>query len=77
MYARGLDRALFQRPAEGQWIDAHYDLGLVDPSGVGKSWLTCAIGQKAYRDNRSVYHRRPKLDEDLALVRGDDGIRAA
>ena len=42
------------------------------PTGVGKSWLACAIGQKACRDNRSVlYHRWPKLCEDLALARGD------
>ncbi len=70
--ARGLDRALFQKLAEGQWIDAHDNLALVGPSGVGKSWLACAIGQKACRDNRSVvYHRWPKLCEDLALARGD------
>jgi DNA replication protein DnaC len=70
--ARGLDRALFQKLADGQWIDAHDNLALVGPSGVGKSWLACAIGQKACRDNRSVvYHRWPKLCEDLALARGD------
>ena len=70
--ARGLDRALFQKLAEGQWIDAHDNLTLVGPSGVGKSWLACAIGQKACRDNRSVvYHRWPKLCEDLSLARGD------
>lgn len=40
--------------------------------GVGESWLACAIGQKACRDNRSVvYHRWPKLCEELALARGD------
>ncbi len=70
--ARGLDRALFQKLAEGQWIEAHDNLLLVGPSGVGKSWLACAIGQKACRDNRSVvYHRWPKLCEDLSLARGD------
>ena len=70
--ARGLDRALFQKLAEGQWIDAHDNLALVGPSGTGKSWLACAIGQKACRDNRSVlYHRWPKLCEDLSLARGD------
>ena len=70
--ARGLDRALFQKLAEGQWIEAHDNLTLVGPSGVGKSWLARAIGQEACRDNRSVvYHRWPKLCEDLSLARGD------
>ncbi|HEY1886977.1 MAG TPA: ATP-binding protein, partial [Roseiarcus sp.] len=56
--ARGLDRTLFQKLSEGEWIEAHDNLALVGPSGVGKSWLACAIGQKACRDNRSVlYHR--------------------
>ena len=69
---RGLDRALFQKLSEGDWIDAHDNLALIGPAGVGKSWLACAIGQKACRDNRSVlYHRWPKLCEDLALARGD------
>jgi len=43
--ARGLDRALFQKLSEGEWIDARDNLALVGPSGVGKSWLACAIGQ--------------------------------
>jgi DNA replication protein DnaC len=69
---RGLDRALFQKLAEGEWIEAHDNLALIGPSGVGKSWLASALGHKACRDNRSVlYHRVPKLFEDLALARGD------
>src|SRR5271165_6978662 len=70
--ARGLDRALFQKPSTGEWIDAHDNLVLVGPAGVGKSWLACAIGHRACRDNRSVlYHRWPKLCGDLVLARGD------
>ena len=69
---RGLDRALFQKLVEGEWINAHDNLALVGPTGVGKSWLASALGHKACRDNRSVlYHRVPKLFEDLALARGD------
>jgi hypothetical protein len=49
--ARRLDRALFLKLAEGQWINARDNLALVGPSGVGKSWLACATGQKACRDN--------------------------
>jgi DNA replication protein DnaC len=70
---RGLDRALFQKLAQGDWIDAHDNLALIGPTGVGKSWLASALGHKACRDNRSVlYHRVPKLFEELALAR-DDG----
>jgi DNA replication protein DnaC len=70
--ARGLDRALFQKLVEGGWIDAHENLILCGPTGVGKSWLACALGHKACRDNRSVlYQRLPKLFADLALARGD------
>jgi DNA replication protein DnaC len=69
---RGLDRALFQKLAGGEWIDAHDNLILCGPTGVGKSWLACALGHKACRDNRSVqYHRVPRLFEALALARGD------
>ena len=69
---RGLDRALFQKLVEGEWIDAHDNLALIGPTGVGKSWLSAALGHKACRDNRSVlYQRVPRLFEDLALARGD------
>ena len=69
---RGLDRALFHKLAGGEWIEAHDNLILCGPTGVGKSWLACALGHKACRDNRSVlYQRVPKLFADLALARGD------
>ena len=69
---RGLDRALFNKLATGSWIDAHDNLILCGPAGIGKSWLACALGHKACRDNRSVlYQRIPKLFADLALARGD------
>jgi DNA replication protein DnaC len=70
--ARGLDRALFRKLLEGHWIDAHEAVLICGPTGVGKSWLASALGQKACRDNRSVlYQRVPKLFADLAFARGD------
>ena len=63
---------MFQTLAQGKRIDAHDNLAPVGPSGTGKSWLACTIGQKACHDNRSVvYHRWPELCEDLALARGE------
>ena len=69
---RGLDRAMMQKLVNGDWIDAHDNLALIGPTGVGKSWLASALGHKACRDNRSViYQRVPRLFEELALARGD------
>ena len=70
--ARGLDRALFQALAGGRWIEEAQNLIIEGPTGVGKSWLACALGQKACRDNHSVlYQRAPRLFADLGLARGD------
>src|SRR3984885_13243386 len=69
---RGIDRALFQRLVAGDWINRAEGLLITGPTGVGKSWIACALGQKACRDGRSViYHRVPRLFEALALARGD------
>ena len=69
---RGLDRTLLAALVKGDWIDAHDNLVITGPTGVGKSWLACALGHKACRDNRSVlYVRVPKLFNDLALAHGD------
>lgn len=69
---RGLDRALLARLVAGDWIDRHQNCLITGPTGVGKSWLACALGHKACRDGRSVFYQRvPRLFEALALARGD------
>ncbi|MDA9408911.1 IS21-like element helper ATPase IstB [Bradyrhizobium sp. CCBAU 45384] len=69
---RGIDRAVFAKLVSGDWIDRHENLLVTGATGLGKSWLACALGHKACRDNRSVlYHRVPRLFEALALARGD------
>ena len=69
---RGLDRALFLKLAAGDWIRSRHNLLITGPCGVGKSWLSCALGHKACREDFSVaYHRVPRLLAALALARGD------
>ena len=69
---RGIDRAVFARLVVGDWIDRHENVLITGAAGLGKSWIACALGHKACRDNRSVlYHRVPRLFEALALARGD------
>ena len=70
--ARGLDKALFAKLAAGDWIARKQDLLISGLTGTGKSWLACALGHKACRDDRSVlYYRLPRLLDALALARGD------
>lgn len=69
---RGLDRMLFLKLAACDWIRERRNLIITGPCGVGKSWLACALGHKACRDDLSVlYHRMPRLFAALALARGD------
>ncbi len=69
---RGLDRTLFLKLAGCDWIRQRHNLLITGPCGVGKSWLACALGQKACREDLSVaYHRMPRLFAALALARGD------
>ena len=68
---RGLDRRLLETLLKGDWIKNHENCAIVGPTGVGKSWIGCALGHKACRDNYSVlYTRLPRLIEELDLARG-------
>ncbi|WP_209428467.1 IS21-like element helper ATPase IstB [Pararhodobacter sp. SW119] len=69
---RGIDRAVIAHLVDGAWISRHENLLITGPTGLGKSWIACALGHKACRDGRVVaYHRVPRLFEALAIARGD------
>ena len=69
---RNLDRAMFLRLAPCDWIRAHHHCLITGPCGTGKSWLACALGERACRENHSVlYQRSSRLFGNLALARGD------
>jgi DNA replication protein DnaC len=58
--------------AAGRWIAEHRNLLVTGPCGVGKSWLSCALAQKACRHGYTVHYARvPRLFADLELAHGD------
>ncbi len=70
--ARGLDRGLFLKLGSCDWIRSRRNLLITGPCGVGKSYLACALGHRACREDLSViYHRVPRLFAALALGRAD------
>ena len=69
---RGLDKALVTQLATGQWIREGLNLLLLGPSGVGKTWIACALAQQACRQGYTTrYLRAPRLFEDLQLAHAD------
>jgi DNA replication protein DnaC len=63
---------MFLKLASCDWIRERRHCLLTGPAGVGKSWLACALGYKACRENLSVFYQRvPRLFAALALARGD------
>lgn len=70
---RGLDRTMFLKLAGCDWIRERRHCLLTGPAGVGKSWLACALGYKACRENLSVlYQRVPRLFAALAAAAPDE-----
>ena len=53
-HPRGLDRKLVRTLATSEWVTQHQNILLLGPTGIGKSWLACALAQKACRDGFSV-----------------------
>ena len=70
---RGLDRAVVRSlTQQSAWVEAHQNLFLVGPTGIGKTWLARSIGQKACRDGYSaLFVKAAELFRDLAASRAD------
>jgi DNA replication protein DnaC len=71
-HPRGLDRALFARLMTGRWVGDHQNVLICGPTGVGKTFLACALANQACRQGRSAFYvRLPRLLPALAIGRAD------
>ena len=70
--ARGLSKSVMLELSSSRWVQQRQNVILTGHTGLGKSYLACALGQKACRDGFSVVYRRvPRLFDELAAARGD------
>jgi DNA replication protein DnaC len=74
-HPRGLDRKLMRTLSASEWVRQNQNVLLIGPTGIGKSWLACALAQKACRDGFSVMHKRTtELFRELAVAHVDGSI---
>jgi DNA replication protein DnaC len=71
-HPRGLQKIIMNELSTSKWIFVHQNIILTGPTGVGKTYLACALGNKACREGYSVYYRRvSRLFDDLAQARAE------
>ena len=64
--AHGLDKSVMRGLAQtSAWVANHENIFVLGPTGVGKSFVACALAQKACRDGYSAFYTRA-----AALFRG-------
>src|ERR1700681_2374764 len=75
--SRGLDKSVIRALAQkSAWVVNHENIFVLGPTGVGKSFVACALAQKACRDGYSAFYTRAAaLFRDLAIARADGSLR--
>lgn len=69
---RGIDRSVVLRLASCHWIQSNQNIIITGPTGVGKTYLSCAFANKACREGFTVLYRRaPRLFQEIAIARAD------
>ena len=71
-FPRGLDKSLIRSLATCQWIREHLNVLVTGPTGVGKSYIACALAHRACVEGFKVlYFRASRLFQEFTIARGD------
>ena len=69
---RGLDRPMLLGLAESGWVTNHHNVAVVGPTGVGKTFVACALANSAIRrGHTALYLRASRMLDELAVARLD------
>jgi DNA replication protein DnaC len=69
---RGLERAQVLQLTEAGWVGAHHNIVIVGPTGIGKTFLACALARAAlHRSHTALYLRASRMLDELAIARVD------
>ena len=70
--SRGLDKGLIQSLSACQWVKEHLNVLITGPTGVGKTWLACALAHKACREGYTAHYvRLTRFLRELTIAKGD------
>jgi DNA replication protein DnaC len=71
-HPRGLDKSLMVSLASCQWVRDRRNILITGPTGIGKTWVACALGHVACREGyTTLYLRLPRLLQELPIAKGD------
>lgn len=71
-HPRGLDKGLIQSLSACRWVQEHLNILITGATGVGKTWLACALTQKACREGYTAHYiRLTRLLRELIVAKGD------
>jgi len=71
---RGLDRQVVRMLGTDRWVNDHLCVLISGPTGVGKSYLACALAQIALRHGHTArYYRMSRLFDELSSAKVSSG----
>ena len=74
-HPRGLKRAQIEQLRAASWVQEHRNCIITGPTGIGKTYLACALGHQACRDGfQAQYFSSPKLFRALQAAHNDGSL---